>query len=138
MCGEVALRIGELAELAGVTTRTIRHYHRIGLVPEPQRAGNGYRCYRMLLADEQVSREMLRAGAPFEQLVGLAPEDAAVAALAAEVEDLGAPVRPTTTGARHWSPGTGTASRRWPRWDCASPSQPSGARSPTLTAGNAL
>ncbi len=43
----VALRIGELAELAGVTTRAIRHYHRIGLLPEPDRASNGYRCYEM-------------------------------------------------------------------------------------------
>ncbi|MGH9103845.1 MAG: MerR family transcriptional regulator [Acidimicrobiales bacterium] len=39
------LRVGELAELAGVTTRTIRHYHRIGLLPEPPRQDNGYRVY---------------------------------------------------------------------------------------------
>lgn len=39
------LRIGELAELVGVTTRTIRHYHRIGLLPEAERSENGYRCY---------------------------------------------------------------------------------------------
>ncbi|MGH3321431.1 MAG: MerR family DNA-binding transcriptional regulator [Streptosporangiaceae bacterium] len=39
------LRIGELAELAGVTTRAIRHYHRIGLLPEPARESNGYRAY---------------------------------------------------------------------------------------------
>lgn len=42
-----ALRIGELAELAGVTTRTIRHYHHIGLLPEPEREGNGYRAYQL-------------------------------------------------------------------------------------------
>lgn len=41
------LRIGELAELVGVTTRTIRHYHRIGLLPEAERSENGYRCYRL-------------------------------------------------------------------------------------------
>ena len=39
------LRIGEVAELAGVSTRTIRHYHQIGLLPEPIRAANGYRGY---------------------------------------------------------------------------------------------
>jgi DNA-binding transcriptional MerR regulator len=39
------VRIGELAELAGVTTDTIRHYHRIGLLPEPARERNGYRTY---------------------------------------------------------------------------------------------
>ena len=39
------LRIGEVAELAGVSTRTIRHYHQIGLLPEPARSANGYRVY---------------------------------------------------------------------------------------------
>ena len=39
------LRIGELAALAGVTTRTIRHYHRIGLLPDAARCDNGYRAY---------------------------------------------------------------------------------------------
>ncbi|MBV9856444.1 MAG: MerR family DNA-binding transcriptional regulator, partial [Streptosporangiaceae bacterium] len=31
------MRIGELAGLAGVSTRAIRHYHQIGLLPEPAR-----------------------------------------------------------------------------------------------------
>ncbi|RBM22431.1 MerR family transcriptional regulator [Streptomyces sp. PT12] len=39
------MRIGELAALAGVTTRTVRHYHRIGLLPESGRRANGYRVY---------------------------------------------------------------------------------------------
>ena len=39
------LRIGEVAELVGVTTRTIRHYHRVGLLPEVERTDGGYRCY---------------------------------------------------------------------------------------------
>ena len=41
------MRIGELAELVGVSTRTIRHYHRVGLLPEPERRANGYRTYVM-------------------------------------------------------------------------------------------
>ncbi|AUH43309.1 MerR family transcriptional regulator [Streptomyces sp. CMB-StM0423] len=41
------MRIGELAALAGVTTRTVRHYHRIGLLPEPARRANGYRVYTL-------------------------------------------------------------------------------------------
>ncbi|MEJ3745662.1 MerR family transcriptional regulator [Actinomycetes bacterium KLBMP 9797] len=41
------MRIGELAALAGVSTRTIRHYHRLGLLPEPERLPNGYREYRL-------------------------------------------------------------------------------------------
>src|SRR5689334_9129110 len=39
------MRIGELAALAGVTTRAVRHYHRRGLLPEPPRRSNGYRAY---------------------------------------------------------------------------------------------
>ncbi|WP_165986024.1 MerR family transcriptional regulator [Streptomyces sp. YIM 98790] len=39
------MRIGELAAMAGVTPRTVRHYHRIGLLPEPERKPNGYRSY---------------------------------------------------------------------------------------------
>jgi DNA-binding transcriptional MerR regulator len=39
------LVISELANLVGVTVRTIRHYHRLGLLPEPTRRGNGYRSY---------------------------------------------------------------------------------------------
>ncbi|WP_219416801.1 MerR family transcriptional regulator [Pseudonocardia nigra] len=39
------MRIGELAEAVGVSTRTVRHYHRIGLLPEPPRRTNGYRTY---------------------------------------------------------------------------------------------
>ena len=39
------LRIGELAELVGVTTRTIRHYHHVGLLPEASRTESGYRLY---------------------------------------------------------------------------------------------
>lgn len=41
------MRIGELAALVGVSTRTVRHYHRLGLLPEPSRLSNGYRDYRL-------------------------------------------------------------------------------------------
>ncbi|RSM79332.1 MerR family transcriptional regulator [Kibdelosporangium aridum] len=39
------MRIGELADLVGLTTRAIRHYHHRGLLPEPARRANGYRAY---------------------------------------------------------------------------------------------
>ncbi|MCB5910021.1 MerR family transcriptional regulator [Streptomyces pinistramenti] len=39
------MRIGEIAALVGLTTRAIRHYHHVGLLPEPQRRPNGYRAY---------------------------------------------------------------------------------------------
>ncbi len=36
------MRSKEIADLAGVTVRTLRHYHKIGLLHEPKRAENGY------------------------------------------------------------------------------------------------
>jgi DNA-binding transcriptional MerR regulator len=41
------MRIGEIAALVGVSTRTVRHYHHLGLLPEPERLANGYREYRL-------------------------------------------------------------------------------------------
>jgi DNA-binding transcriptional MerR regulator len=41
------MRIGELAALVGVSSRTVRHYHHLGLLPEPERLSNGYREYRL-------------------------------------------------------------------------------------------
>ncbi|MEU4118865.1 MerR family transcriptional regulator [Kitasatospora sp. NPDC028055] len=38
------MRIGELAERAGTTTRALRYYEELGLLPA-RRAGNGYRAY---------------------------------------------------------------------------------------------
>lgn len=37
-------QIGEIAEQLGVTTKTLRHYEKIGLI-EPRRSDNGYRLY---------------------------------------------------------------------------------------------
>ena len=42
---EEGLTIGALARLAGVTVRTLHHYHRIGLVVPEERTGGGYRLY---------------------------------------------------------------------------------------------
>jgi MerR family copper efflux transcriptional regulator len=39
------MRIGELADRAGVTTKTIRYYERLGLLDEPARTSAGYRTY---------------------------------------------------------------------------------------------
>lgn len=36
---------GELARLAGVTVRALRHYHQVGVLAEPDRRSNGYREY---------------------------------------------------------------------------------------------
>ncbi len=39
------LQIGEVARLVGVSTKTIRYYHEIGLLVEPERTESGYRLY---------------------------------------------------------------------------------------------
>ena len=39
------LTIGQLAAYAGVTVRAVRHYHKIGLLTEPDRNDSGYRTY---------------------------------------------------------------------------------------------
>lgn len=39
------MRIGEVAERAGVTTKTVRYYEEIGLMPMPERTSSGYRAY---------------------------------------------------------------------------------------------
>jgi DNA-binding transcriptional MerR regulator len=39
------MRIGELAEKAGVTPRTIRYYENIGLLSPSEREGKGFRYY---------------------------------------------------------------------------------------------
>jgi DNA-binding transcriptional MerR regulator len=41
------MRIGELAAVVGVTPRAVRHYHHLGLLPEPERRANGYRDYTL-------------------------------------------------------------------------------------------
>jgi len=46
------MRIGEIATKSGLSTKTIRYYEGIGLVPEPRRSPSGYREY----AEPVVSR----------------------------------------------------------------------------------
>ena len=46
------VKIGELADRLGVTTKTIRFYESIGLMPDPVRTPSGYRDY----ADDDAER----------------------------------------------------------------------------------
>ena len=39
------MRIGEVAEQAAVTTKTLRYYESIGILPTPARTPSGYRSY---------------------------------------------------------------------------------------------
>lgn len=41
----LAMRIGQLADAAGVSAKTVRYYESIGLMTDPDRTSSGYRVY---------------------------------------------------------------------------------------------
>ncbi len=64
------LSIGEVARLASVTPRTVRHYHTVGLLPEPERDASGYRRYSASDVIALVRITRLRAlGMPIPQIL---------------------------------------------------------------------
>ncbi|MCX4803719.1 MerR family transcriptional regulator [Streptomyces sp. NPDC058682] len=70
------LTIGQAAAFVDVTIKTVRHYHRLGLVAEPDRDGSGYRRYRSadLLRLVQV-RTLASAGVPLAEIADLLDAD---------------------------------------------------------------
>ncbi|WP_329073917.1 MerR family transcriptional regulator [Streptomyces niveus] len=70
------LTIGQAAAFVGVTIKTVRHYHRLGLVAEPERDGSGYRRYgsadllRLIQA-----RTLAGAGVPLAEIGDLLDAD---------------------------------------------------------------
>ena len=95
---ERPLRIGEVAELAGTTPRTIRYYEEIGLLPGAQdRAQGKHRFYD--LADVERLRELMR----LKDLLGLSLEQLSKMLAA---EDARAELR------REWSAAEDTATRK--------------------------
>lgn len=71
------ITIGQAAAFAGVTIKTVRHYHKLGLVDEPDRDGSGYRRYGSddLLRLVQV-RTLAAAGVPLAEIGTLLDADA--------------------------------------------------------------
>ncbi len=45
------MKIGELANTTGLSTRTVRFYEKVGLLPDPDRKPNGYRHYEVSTVD---------------------------------------------------------------------------------------
>ena len=86
--------IGDAAAFVGVTPRTIRHYHQVGLLPERERGSDGRRRYgyaeiiRLLwirrMADAGIALDDIR-----DAVVGAAPDDGedAIARVLARLED---------------------------------------------------
>jgi len=64
-----ALSSGELAESAGVSRDTLRHYERKGVLPRPLRGHNGYRKYPPgALQRVQLVRRALSVGFTLDEL----------------------------------------------------------------------
>jgi DNA-binding transcriptional MerR regulator len=63
------LTISQLAKYVGVTVRAVRHYHALGLLPEPSRDDSGYRRYG---ADAVIAltriKTLAEAGVPLLQI----------------------------------------------------------------------
>jgi DNA-binding transcriptional MerR regulator len=79
------LTISQLAAYAGVTVRAVRHYHQIGLLPEPQRDASGYRRYGALAAVSLIKiRTLANAGVPLSQIGQMLEADASVFAEAVQ------------------------------------------------------
>ena len=67
--GNGALSSGELADLAGVSRDTLRHYERKGVLPRPLRAHNEYRQYPPeALQRVQLVRRALSVGFTLDEL----------------------------------------------------------------------
>ena len=52
------MKIQEFAQLTGLSTKTIRYYESIGILPSPKRTPNGYRDYN----EQNVERAQFVAG----------------------------------------------------------------------------
>lgn len=67
--GERAFRIGEAARRAGVSTDTLRHYERVGVLPKATRTDAGYRQYPEATIDRvRFVRNALRFGFSLKQI----------------------------------------------------------------------
>lgn len=81
------LTISQLAAHAGVTVRAVRHYHQIGLLPEPQRDHSGYRTYNAAAVVRLIQIHTLTdAGVPLARVQELL--DAEAEEFAAGVQEI--------------------------------------------------
>jgi DNA-binding transcriptional MerR regulator len=70
------ITISELAGYAGVTVRAVRHYHQIGLLPEPERDHSGYRSYDAAAVVRLIRvRTLAEAGVPLARVRDLLDAD---------------------------------------------------------------
>lgn len=91
MMRRMAWSTRELARIAGTTENSVRYYHRVGLLPHPERAANGYKRYEVVhLVQLLRIRRLRELGVPVRRIAGLGPEDPdaqeSIRALDAELE----------------------------------------------------
>jgi DNA-binding transcriptional MerR regulator len=83
------LRIGEVARLIGVTTKTVRHYEKVGLLGESERSEAGYRLYA---ADDLLRLQRIRhlqsLGLSLDRIKGVLGEPGSGAGLRDVLESL--------------------------------------------------
>jgi DNA-binding transcriptional MerR regulator len=95
------ITIGRLADYAGVSIKTIRHYHERGLLTEPDRDSSGYRRYTAQHAVTLVKiRTLANAGVPLariKDLLDAGPDTltAAITEIDADLDDRIAQMRRT-------------------------------------------
>lgn len=71
------LTIGQLAAHVGVSVKAVRHYHRLGLLPEPGRDASGYRRYGAQdVIDLTRIRVLHEAGIPLRDIPAVLRADA--------------------------------------------------------------
>ncbi|MGH3191087.1 MAG: MerR family transcriptional regulator [Streptosporangiaceae bacterium] len=86
------LTISQLAAYAGVTVRAVRHYHQIGLLPEPERDASGYRRYGATAVVRLIKiRTLANAGVPLAEIGQMLQADAP--AFAEEVQRIDSRLR---------------------------------------------
>ncbi|MCX4572664.1 MerR family transcriptional regulator [Streptomyces sp. NBC_01571] len=96
---EVVWSIGELAERAGVTVKTVRFYSDRGLLPEASRSGGGHRRYGPSALERlRLIRSLRTLGLPLPEVRRVIEDDGAAGrvledAVAGRLRELGSEVR---------------------------------------------
>jgi MerR family transcriptional regulator, thiopeptide resistance regulator len=80
MTAERSYRIGELAQVAGVTVRALHHYDSLGLLSPSERTSGGHRLYAAADVERLYRLLALRGlGLPLDEIAGLLDDDGGAA-----------------------------------------------------------
>ena len=64
------MKIGEVADLAGVSIDTVRFYERRGVLPEPERLESGYRTYTPATVERiRLARRLQQLGFTLDEVI---------------------------------------------------------------------